>query len=97
MASIMIKVAGEGAITKAHRTADIGPTSGSSVVYEIQNVPEGVSLEDVIDAFRGFKPADKTYEYDYAALKAQIAQTRPEPKANTTCLAPGRAVSYPGR
>ena len=47
MASIMIKVAGEGAITKAHRTADVGPTSGSSVVYEIQNVPEGVSLEDV--------------------------------------------------
>ena len=43
MASYMIKVAGEGAITKAHRTADVGPTSGSSVVYEIQNVPEGVT------------------------------------------------------
>ena len=33
-------------------------------------VPEGVSLEDVIEAFRDFKPAEKTYEYDYAALKA---------------------------
>ena len=55
MASYMIKVAGEGAITKAHRTADVGPTSGSSVVYEILNVPEGVSIEDVIEAFRGFK------------------------------------------
>ncbi len=70
MASYMNKVAGEGAITKAHRTADVGPTSGSSVVYEIQNVPEGVSLEDVIDAFQGFKPDEKTYEYDYATLKA---------------------------
>jgi hypothetical protein len=70
MASYMIKVAGEGAITKAHRTADVGPTSGSSVVYEIQNVPEGVSLEDVIETFRSFKPVEKTYEYDYAALKA---------------------------
>jgi hypothetical protein len=70
MASITINVASEGAITKAHRTADVGPTSGSSVVYEIQKVPEGVSLEDVIEAFRDFKPAEKTYEYDYAALKA---------------------------
>jgi hypothetical protein len=66
----MIKVAGEGAVTKAHRTADVGPTSGSSVVYEIMNVPENVSIEDVIEAFRGFKPAGKTYEYDYASLKA---------------------------
>ena len=70
MASYMIKVAGEGAITKAHRTADVGPTSGSSVVYEILNVPEGVSLEDVIDAFRGYKTQEKVYEVEYAALKA---------------------------
>jgi hypothetical protein len=59
MASYMIKVAGEGAITKAHRTADVGPTSGSSVVYEILNVPEGVSIEDVIEAFRGYKTQEK--------------------------------------
>ena len=70
MASYMIKVASEGAITKAHRTADVGPTSGSSVVYEIMNVPESVSIEDVIEAFRGFKPGEKTYEYEYASLKA---------------------------
>jgi len=66
----MIKVAGEGAISKAHRTADVGPTSGSSIVYEIQNVPDGVSLEDVIEAFKGHNPAPNTYEIEYAALKA---------------------------
>ena len=69
MATHMIKVAGEGLISKAHRTADPGPTSGSSVVYEITNVPDNVTVEDVIEAFRGYKPADKTYEIDYAALK----------------------------
>ncbi|KAA0680421.1 hypothetical protein [Roseomonas genomospecies 6] len=68
MASIMIKKAGEGLITQAHRNADVGPTSGSSVVYEILNVPAGVSVDDVIAAFKTFKPADKTYEYDYTAL-----------------------------
>jgi hypothetical protein len=69
MASHMIKVAGEGLISKAHRSADVGPTSGSSVVYEIKNVPDDLTIDDVIQAFRGYKPADKSYEIDYAALK----------------------------
>lgn len=68
MASIMIKVAGEGLVSKAHRNADVGPTSGSSVVYEVQNIPAGVSDEEVITAFKGFKPADKQYEIDWATL-----------------------------
>ena len=70
MASIMIKVAGEGLVSKAHRNADVGPTSGSSVVYEVQNVPDGVSDEDVVAALKGFRPAEKQYEIDWAALKA---------------------------
>jgi len=70
MATHMIKVAGEGLISKAHRTADPGPTSGSSVVYEITNVPDNLTVEDVIEAFRGYKPGEKTYEIEYAALKA---------------------------
>ncbi len=70
MASIMIKVAGEGLVSKAHRNADLGPTSGSSVVYEVQNVPAGVSDEDVVAAFKSFKPAEKQYEIDWATLKA---------------------------
>ena len=69
MASIMIKKAGEGLITQAHRNADVGPTSGSSVVYEILNVPADVTVDDVIAAFKTFKPSDKKYEYDFAELK----------------------------
>ena len=68
MSSIMIKVAGEGAITKAHKLADPGPTSGSSIVYEITNCPDGVTAADVIAKFKGYQPADKTYEIDYADL-----------------------------
>ncbi len=68
MASIMIKKAGEGLISQAHRNADVGPTSGSSVVYEIQNVPAGVSVDDVIAAFKTFTPSDKKYEYNWSDL-----------------------------
>ncbi|MCG5242161.1 hypothetical protein [Azospirillum doebereinerae] len=70
MASIMIKKAGEGLVSQAHRNADVGPTSGSSVVYEIQNVPSGVSVDDVIAKFKGYKTAEKVYEIDWAALSA---------------------------
>ncbi|ALG69956.1 hypothetical protein VY88_10335 [Azospirillum thiophilum] len=68
MASIMIKKAGEGLVSQAHRSADVGPTSGSSVVYEVQNVPSGVSVDDVIAAFKTYKPVDKVYEIDWSAL-----------------------------
>ncbi|CAO3413718.1 hypothetical protein [Azospirillum doebereinerae] len=70
MASIMIKKAGEGLISQAHRNADVGPTSGSSVVYEIQNVPGDVSVDDVIAKFKGYKTAETVYEIDWAALSA---------------------------
>ena len=70
MASIMIKKAGEGLISQAHRNADVGPTSGSSVVYEIQNVPSDVSVDDVIAKFKGYKAVEKVYEIDWAALSA---------------------------
>lgn len=69
MASIMIKVAGEGLISKALKTADVGPTSGSSIVYEIRNVPDGVTVDEVIAAFKTYTPADRVYEIDYAALR----------------------------
>lgn len=69
MASIMIKVAREGLVSKALKTADVGPTSGDSIVYEIQNVPDGTGVDDVIAAFKGYTPADRTYEIDWADLK----------------------------
>jgi len=70
MASFMIKRAGEGLVSQAHRNADVGPTSGSSVVYEIQNVPSGVSVDDVIAAFKTYKPAEKVYEIEWSALSS---------------------------
>jgi hypothetical protein len=69
MSSVMIKVAREGLISKAHRNADVGPTSADSIVYEIANVPETVTTDDVIAAFRGYTPVDKKYEIDFADLK----------------------------
>lgn len=69
MASIMIKVAREGLISKAHRSADVGPTTGDSIVYEIQDVPDGVSVDDVIAVFKSYKPAEKVYEISFADLK----------------------------
>jgi len=68
MASLMIKVAGEGLIEKAHRKADVGPTSGSSIIYEILDVPDGIGLEDVIKLFKGYKPAPNTYEIPFTDL-----------------------------
>lgn len=69
MTTVMIKVAREGLISKALKSADPGPTSGDSIVYEIRNVPDGTSIDEVIAAFKGHKPADKVYEIDFAALK----------------------------
>ncbi|MBK1663095.1 hypothetical protein CKO38_03470 [Rhodospirillum rubrum] len=70
MASFMIKVAGEGLVDKAHRLADTGPTTGSSVIYEVLNVPDSVGLDEVIALVKktGGKPPHKGYEVDYAVL-----------------------------
>lgn len=72
MPIIKIKVAGEGLVAAAHRLADPGPTSGSSVIYEIVNVPEGKSVDDVIPLFRAMYktlPANQ-YEVEFADLSA---------------------------
>ena len=70
MASIMIKVAGEGLVAAAHRLADSGPTSGSSVIYEVCNVPEGVSADQVIAAFKKFAAPSDRYEIEFSELPA---------------------------
>lgn len=72
MATFMIKIAGEGLINKAHRNADLGPTTGSSVIYEVQNVPDGLGEEDVIAAIKPVwrnVPHNDSYEVDFAALQ----------------------------
>lgn len=68
MASFMIKVAGEGLVAPAHRLADSGPTSGYAIIYEVQNVPDGVPVDAVVTAFKGFKAPKDRYEIDYAEL-----------------------------
>lgn len=70
MASFMIKVAGEGLVLAAHRLADVGPTSGSSVIYEVTDVPDGIAIEQVIDAFRKFKAPQDRYEIAFGELPA---------------------------
>lgn len=71
MTAYMIKVAGEGLISKAHRLSDPGPTPGSSVIYDVQNVPDDKSLEEVIEvvkAYKGQLPHNDAYEVDFAVL-----------------------------
>lgn len=68
MPSFMIKVAREGLISKAVKTADVGPTSADSIVYEISGVPEGKTLDDVIAAFRTFTPKPSVYEIGWADI-----------------------------
>ena len=58
MSSIKIKVAGEGLVEKAHRLADVGATSGSSMIYEITDCPDGVTVDDVIPRFKGYTPGE---------------------------------------
>lgn len=48
MASVMIKVAGEGLVAAAHRLADPGPTTGSSIIYEVTNVPDGMKASAMV-------------------------------------------------
>ncbi len=68
MASFMIKVAGEGLVAPAHRLADAGPTSGYAIIYEVQNVPEGIAVETVVTAFKAFQAPKDRYEIDFAEL-----------------------------
>lgn len=73
MPTFMIKVAGEGLVNAAHRNSDPGPTSGSSVIYEVQNVPAGLSEADVIEAVKKVwraVPHNDCYEVDFGALSA---------------------------
>ncbi len=68
MGSFMIKVAGEGLVAPAHRLADSGPTTGYAIIYEVQNVPDGVPVEAVVKAFKAFQAPKDRYEIDYGEL-----------------------------
>lgn len=71
MPTVMVKVAGEGLVNKAHRHSDPGPTTGSSIIYEVMNVPAGVSDDAVVEAVKKVwraVPHNDAYEVDFAAL-----------------------------
>lgn len=68
MASVMIKVAGEGLVAAAHRLADPGPTSGSSIIYEVTDVPDGLKADDVVAKFKGFKAPKDRFEIGFGEL-----------------------------
>ncbi|TBW34494.1 hypothetical protein EYW49_18070 [Siculibacillus lacustris] len=58
MAVHLVKVAYEGLVTKALKNSEPGPTSGGTVVYEVQGVPPDLGIDDVVAAVRrvGGKP-----------------------------------------
>lgn len=71
MASVMVKVAGEGLVNKAHRNSDPGPTTGSSVIYEVIGVPAETSAEDVVELIKKVVnnvPHNESYEVEFSAL-----------------------------
>lgn len=73
MATYMIKVAGEGLVAKAHKLADPGPTTGSSIIYEVVEVPDGLTAEDVIERFKRFKAPTDRFEISFAELPGAAA------------------------
>lgn len=72
MAVHMVKVAYEGEVTKALKTAEAGLTSGGAVVYEVEGVPSGLTLDDVIEAVKraGGKPPHRDHVVRWADLTA---------------------------
>lgn len=71
MATHLIKVAYEGLVTTAAKTADPGVTSGGATIYEVQEVPSSLTIEDVIGAFRKLgrtPPHHKDFEVKWADL-----------------------------
>lgn len=72
MAVHMIKVAYEGAVTKALKNAEAGLTSGGAVVYEVRDVPANLTVDDVVEAVKrvGGKPKHLDHEVKWADLVA---------------------------
>ena len=72
MAVHMVKIAYEGGVIPALKNAEAGPTSGGAVIYEVQGVPAGVTLDEVIEAVKrvGGKPKHVDHEVEWADLIA---------------------------
>jgi hypothetical protein len=70
MAVHMVKVAYEGTVAKALKTAEAGETSGGEVVYEVEGVPASLSVDDVVAAVRraGGKPPHRDHVVAWADI-----------------------------
>jgi hypothetical protein len=67
----MIKVAYEGLVTTAAKSADPGVTSGGATIYEVQDVPASVTIEEVIAAFKALNrvpPRHRDHEVKWSDL-----------------------------
>ena len=72
MAVHMVKVAYEGAVIKALKNAEAGPTSGGAVIYEVEGVPASLTLDDVIEAVKraNGKPPHKDHVVKWGDIAA---------------------------
>jgi len=70
MASIKIKIAREGLVAAAHRNASPGLTSGGSIVYQINNVPDGVNADQLVSVLKGYDAPKDRFELQYSELPA---------------------------
>ncbi len=70
MAVHRVKVAYEGAVTKALKNAEAGLTNGGAIVYEVEGVPASLDLDDVIEAIKKVdgKPPHKDHVVKWADL-----------------------------
>ncbi len=70
MAVHMVKVAYEGAVTRALKNAEAGLTNGGAVVYEIRGVPANLTIDDVIEAVKksGGAPKHTDHEVEWTDL-----------------------------
>ena len=71
MAVHMVKVAYEGAVTKALKNAEAGLTNGGAIVFEVEGVPSSVTLDEVIEAVK--KAQGKPPHIDYVVKWADLA------------------------
>lgn len=70
MATHLIKVAREGYVAKAVRTARPGATTGGSNIFEVVNVPDDVTVEQLVKAMEGLGLEAETdrFRLDYSEV-----------------------------
>jgi len=68
MATLKIKIAREGLVAIAHRNAAPGLTSGGTIVYEVVDVPDGVSGDQLVKVLTGYEAPQNRFKLSYGEL-----------------------------